>query len=157
LVVVSPDIGGVKMVHAYANLFQAPLAIVDKKRKSATEVEMLSVIGDVKGKTVLLVDDLTETAATVTRAAEILKKNGANKVYASVSHAVLNPAALDRLKASELEELVTTDTVPHSKVNGFKLTELTVAPLLGEAIKRIHNSESVSSLFDIINGKRPES
>jgi ribose-phosphate pyrophosphokinase len=105
---------------------------------------------------VLLVDDLTETAGTVTRAAEILKKKGAKKVYASVSHAVLNPAALDRLKASELEELVTTDTVPHSKVSGFKLTELTVAPLLGEAIKRIHNSESVSSLFDI-NGKRPES
>ena len=156
LVVVSPDVGGVKMVHAYANLFQAPLAIVDKKRKSATEVEMLSVIGDVNGKTVLLVDDLTETAGTVVRAAEILKKNGAKKVYASVSHAVLNPAAIDRLKASELEELVTTDTVPHSKVSGFKLTELTVAPLLGEAIKRIHNSESVSSLFDI-NGKRPES
>lgn len=156
LVVVSPDIGGVKMVHAYANLFQAPLAIVDKKRKSASEVEMLNVIGDVDGKTVLLVDDLTETAGTVTRAAEILKKRGAKKVYASVSHAVLNPAALDRLKASELEELVTTDTVPHSKVSGFKLTELTVAPLLGEAIKRIHNSESVSSLFDI-NGKRPES
>jgi ribose-phosphate pyrophosphokinase len=156
LVVVSPDIGGVKMVHAYSKLFQAPLAIVNKRRKSPTEVEMLSVIGDVAGKTVLLVDDLTETAGTVTRAAEILKKNGAKKVYASVSHAVLNPAALDRLKASELEELVTTDTVPHSKVSGFKLTELTVAPLLGEAIKRIHNSESVSSLFDI-NGKRPES
>ena len=98
LVVVSPDIGGVKMVHAYANLFQAPLAIVNKKRKSATEVEMLSVIGDVDGKNVLLVDDLTETAGTVTRAAEILKKHGAKKVYASVSHAVLNPAALDRLE-----------------------------------------------------------
>ena len=92
---------------------------------------MLSVIGDVDGKNVLLVDDLTETASTVTRAAEILKKHGAKKVYASVSHAVLNPAALDRLKASELEELVTTDTVPHSKMSGFKLTELTVAPLAG--------------------------
>src|SRR6202795_721758 len=120
LVVVSPDIGGVKMVHAYAHLFQAPLAIVDKKRKTATEVEMLNVVGDVDGKTVLLVDDLTETAGTVTRAAEILKKSGAKKVYASVSHAVLNPMALDRLKASELEELVTTDTVLHSKVSGFK-------------------------------------
>ena len=156
LVVVSPDIGGVKMAHAYAKLFQAPLAIVNKRRKSATEVEMLNVIGDVDGQNVLLVDDLTETAGTITRAAEILKKSGAKKVYASVSHAVLNPAALDRLKASDLEELVTTDTVPHTKVSGFKLTELTVAPLLGEAIKRIHNSESVSSLFDI-NGVRPES
>src|SRR5580700_5626663 len=152
LVVVSPDIGGVKMVHAYASLFQAPLAIVNKRRKSASEVEMLNVIGDVDGQNVLLVDDLTETAGTITRAAEILKKSGAKKVYASVSHAVLNPAALDRLKASELEELITTDTVPHTKVSGFKLTELTVAPLLGEAIKRIHNSESVSSLFDI-NGE----
>ena len=149
LVVVSPDIGGVKMVHAYANLFQAPLAIVIKKRKSASDVEMLNVVGDVDGKNVLLVDDLTETAGTVTRAAEILKKHGARKVYASVSHAVLNAAALDRLKASELDELVTTDTVPHSKTSGFKLTELSVAPLLGEAIKRIHNCESVSSLFEI--------
>jgi ribose-phosphate pyrophosphokinase len=156
LVVVSPDIGGVKMVHAYANMFHAPLAIVVKKRKSATDVEMLSVVGDVKGKTVILVDDLTETAGTVTRAAEILKAQGAKKVYAAVSHAVLNAAAMDRLKKSELDELVTTDTVPHSKVSGFKLTELTVAPLLGEAIKRIHNAESVSSLFDI-NGTRPES
>ena len=92
----------------------------------------------------------------MTRAAEILKKSGAKKVYASVSHAVLGPAALDRLKKSNIEELVTTDTVPHSKISGFKLTALTVAPLLGEAIKRIHNSESVSSLFDI-NGIRPES
>ena len=155
LVVVSPDIGGVKMVHAYANLFHAPLAIVVKKRKSATDVEMLNMVGDVDGKNVLLIDDLTETGVTLTRAAEILKAHGAKKVYASVSHAVLNPAALDRLKMSGLEELVTTDTVPHSKVSGFKLTELTVAPLLGEAIKRIHNSESVSSLFDI-NGQRPE-
>ena len=152
LVVVSPDIGGVKMVHAYANLFHAPLAIVIKKRKSASDVEMLNVVGDVDGKNVLLVDDLTETGGTVTRAAGILKKQGARKVYASISHAVLNPAALDRLKASELDEMVTTDTVPHSKMSGFKLTELTVAPLLGEAIKRIHNCESVSSLFDI-NGE----
>jgi len=156
LVVVSPDVGGVKMVHAYASLFHAPLAIVNKRRTSPTEVEMLNVIGDVDGKNVLLVDDLTETAGTVTRAAEILKKHGAKKVFASVSHAVLNGPALDRLKKSDLEELITTDTVPHSKVSGFKLTELTVAPLLGEAIKRIHNSESVSSLFDI-NGGRPES
>jgi ribose-phosphate pyrophosphokinase len=98
---------------------------------------------------------LAETAGTLTRAAAALKKRGANRVFAAVSHAVLNPAALDRLRKSTLEELVTTDTVPHSKVSGFKLTELSVAPLLGEAIKRIHNSESVSSLFDI-NGERPE-
>ena len=149
LVVVSPDIGGVKMVNAYAEMFHAPLAIVAKKRKNASDVEMLSVAGEVEGRNVLLVDDLTETAGTLTRAAEALKKRGAKKVFAAVSHAVLGSAALDRLKKSELDELVTTDTVPHSKVNGFKLTELTVAPLLGDAITRIHNAESVSSLFEI--------
>src|ERR1041384_4968415 len=156
LIVCSPDVGGVKMVNAYAQMFHAPLAIVAKKRKSGTEVEMLSVVGEVKGKNVLLVDDLTETAGTITRAAEVLKQKGAKKVIAAVSHAVLGNAALDRLKKSAIDELVTTDTVPHSKVSGFKLTELTVAPLLGEAIQRIHNSESVSSLFDI-NGTRAES
>jgi ribose-phosphate pyrophosphokinase len=117
---------------------------------------MLNVVGDVKDREVLLVDDLTETAGTLTRAAEVLKEHGAKKVYAAVSHAVLNATALDRLKKSELEELVTTDTVPHTKVNGFKLTELSVAELLGEAIRRIHKSESVSSLFDI-NEARPKS
>ena len=156
MVVVSPDIGGVKMVSAYANMFHAPLAIVAKKRKSASEVEVLNVVGEVKGHDVLLVDDLTETAGTLVRAAEVLKQKGAKRVFGEVSHAVLNTAALDRLKKSQLEELVTTDTVPHSKVSGFKLTELTVAPLLGEAIQRIHNSESVSSLFEI-NGARAES
>ena len=93
---------------------------------------------------------------TLTRAAEILKSKGARKVFAAVSHAVLGNQALERLRKSKLEELVTTDTVPHSRVTGFKFTELSVAPVLGEAIKRIHNSESVSSLFDI-NGTRPES
>jgi ribose-phosphate pyrophosphokinase len=156
LVVVSPDIGGVKMVNAYANMFHAPLAIVAKRRRTPSEVEMLTVVGDVEGKNALLVDDLTETAGTVTRAAELLKERGAKKVYAAVSHAVLNVAALDRLKSSKLEELVTTDTVPHSKVSGFKIHELTIAPLLGEAIKRIHNAQSVSTLFDI-DGTRPES
>lgn len=156
LVVVSPDIGGVKMVAAYANMFHAPLAIVAKKRRSANEVEVLNVVGEVKGHDVLLVDDLTETAGTLTRAAEVLKSKGARKVYAMVSHAVLGPQALDRLRRSKLEELVTTDSVPHHRVRGFQLTELSVAPILGEAIKRIHSSESVSSLFDI-NGTRPES
>ena len=149
LVVVSPDVGGTKMVNAYANMFRAPLAIVVKKRKSATDVEMQNIVGDVEGRDALLVDDLTETAGTLTRAAELLKAKGAKKVYAAVSHAVLGSPGLDRLKKSQLEELVTTDTVMHSKVSGFKLTELSVAPLLGEAIKRIHNSESVSSLFDM--------
>ncbi len=156
LVMVSPDIGGVKAVHAYANMFHAPLAIVAKKRKSADQVEILSVVGDVEGRDAILIDDLTETAGTLTSAAAVLKEHGARKVYAAVSHAVLNPAGLERLKASPLEELVSTDTVEHMDCGDFRLVELTVAPLLGEAIQRIHESESVSSLFDI-NGARPES
>ncbi len=156
LVVVSPDVGGVKMVNAYANMFHAPLAIIAKKRKSADDVEVLNVVGDVRGKNVLVVDDLTETAGTLTRGAEVLKKKGAKKVFAAVSHAVLGAAAMDRLKSSALEELVCTDSVLHGKMSRFKLVELSIASLLGEAIQRIHNSESVSSLFDI-NGARPES
>ncbi len=143
-------------MHAYANMFHAPLAIVAKKRKSADQVEILSVVGDVEGRDAILIDDLTETAGTLTSAAAVLKEHGARKVYAAVSHAVLNPAGLERLKASPLEELVSTDTVEHMDCGDFRLVELTVAPLLGEAIQRIHESESVSSLFDI-NGARPES
>src|SRR5258707_1242462 len=98
IVVVSPDVGGTKMVSAYANMFHAPLAIVVKKRKSATDVEMQNIVGEVEGHDVLLVDDLTETAGTITGAAEVLKAKGAKKVYAAVSHAVLGNVALDRLK-----------------------------------------------------------
>jgi ribose-phosphate pyrophosphokinase len=156
LVCVSPDIGGVKMVNAYATMFHAPLAIIAKKRKSASDVEVLDLVGDVKGKNVLMVDDLTETAGTLTRAAEILRAKGARKIYAAVSHAILGTQAIDRLRKSKLDELITTDSVQRQKLNGLKLTELTVAPLLGEAIMRIHNAESVSSLFDI-NGARAES
>jgi ribose-phosphate pyrophosphokinase len=156
LVCVSPDIGGVKMVSAYANMFHAPLAIVAKKRKSAAEVEVLNCVGDVKGKNVLLVDDLTETAGTLTRAAEVLRAKGARKIYAAVTHAILNQQALDRLRKSKLDELITTDSVRREKLNGVAITELSVAPLLGEAILRIHKGESVSSLFEV-NGSRAES
>jgi len=156
LVCVSPDIGGVKMVNAYAQMFHAPLAIIAKKRTSASEVEVLNIVGEVKGKNILMVDDLTETAGTLTRAAEVLRKKGAKRIYAAVSHAVLNPQAIERLRRSKLEELITTDSVWREKINGVKITELSVAPLLGEAILRIHKSESVSSLFEI-NGARAES
>jgi len=156
LVCVSPDIGGVKMVNAYATMFHAPLAIVAKKRKSAAEVEILNVVGDVRGKNVLMVDDLTETAGTITRAAEVLRAKGAKRIYAAVSHAILGDTAIERLRKSKLDELITTDSVLRQKVPGLKVTELSVAPLLGEAIMRIHNAESVSSLFDI-NGARAES
>ena len=152
LVVVCPDVGGVKMASAYADALGTSLAIVPKRRISATEIQSLTVIGDVAGKNVLLVDDLTESAGTLTSAASLLKENGALHIYAGVSHAVLSELALERLKNSEIEELITTDSVPVRSAEGSKITVLSIAELLGEGIKRIHNEESVSSLFEI-NGK----
>jgi ribose-phosphate pyrophosphokinase len=149
LVVVSPDVGGLKMASAYSDALGASLAIVPKNRKSATEVESLHIIGDVEGKHVLIVDDLTETAGTLTSAAALLKKHGALTIYAGVSHAVLSDMAIDRLKKSDIEELITTNSVPVRCDEGCNIKVLCIAELLGEGIKRIHNDESVSSLFEI--------
>ncbi len=147
IVVVSPDVGGIKMSHAYAKTLGAPFAIVAKNRVSAEEVEALNVIGDVKGKNVLLVDDLTETAGTLTSAARLLAEHGAKNIYASVSHAVLGDKGRERLATSPIIEVFVTNSVPQA--HGPKVTALSVAALLGEAIKRIHSDESVTSLFDI--------
>ena len=149
LTVVSPDVGGLKMASAYSQALGANLAIVAKRRKSATEIESLYVIGDVDGKDVLIVDDLTETAGTLTSAANILKKHGAQSIFAGVSHAVLSDLAIDRLKSSVIEELITTNSVPVRKTDECKIHVLPIAELLGEGIKRIHHDESVSSLFEI--------
>lgn len=149
LVVVSPDVGGVKNAGYYAQALGAGLAIVSKRRKSPTEIEHLHVIGDVKDKDVFIVDDLTETAGTLTSAALILKKHGAKTIYAGVSHAVLSDLAVDRLKKSEIAELITTNSVPVRASDGIPVTVLCIAELLGEGIKRIHNDESVSSLFEL--------
>jgi ribose-phosphate pyrophosphokinase len=148
LVVVSPDVGGVKMARAYAEALAADLAIVAKHRVSATEVEATNVIGEVKGRDVLLVDDITETAGTLTAAARILKEHGAGRIYAGVSHAVLNELALSRIADSAIEELICTDSVPMA-CGGEKVTALGVAPLLAAAIERINNGESVTSLFRV--------
>jgi ribose-phosphate pyrophosphokinase len=148
-VVVSPDLGGLKMASAYADALGASLAIVAKERKSATHTEALYLIGEVEGHDVLLVDDLTETAGTLTSAAELLKKHGAQKIYAGVSHAVLVDVAIQRLQKSKIEELITTNSTPVRPVEGFKTTVLCISELLGEGMKRIHNDESVSSLFMI--------
>jgi ribose-phosphate pyrophosphokinase len=150
-VVVSPDLGGLKMASAYADALSANLAIVAKERRSATETEALYLIGDVEDRDVLLVDDLTETAGTLTSAAELLKKRGALNIYAGVSHAVLIDLAIQRLQKSKIAELVTTNSTPVRAVEGFKTTVLCVSELLGEGMKRIHNDESVSSLFNIEN------
>ena len=148
-VVVSPDVGGLKMASAYAQTLGTNLAIVAKQRKSSTETKALYVIGDVEGHDVLLVDDLTETAGTLASAATILKERGAHKIYAGVSHAVLVDVAIPRLQNSQIEELITTNSTPVRPVEGFKSTVLCVSELLGEGIMRIHQDESVSSLFKI--------
>jgi len=149
LVVVSPDVGGVKMASAYAQALNAGLAIVVKKRKTATEIEPVAVIGDVKNRNVIIVDDLTETAGTLVGAAAILRDQGAKNIYAGVSHAVLTDLAVERLRNSEIKELITTDSVPVRSSGESRVKVLSVAQLMGEGIRRIHDDESVSSLFDL--------
>ena len=153
LIVVSPDVGGVKMASAYASALGTRLAIVVKQRKSATETEASHIIGDVAGKNVLIVDDLTETAGTISSAAKILRKHGALDIYAGVSHAVLTELAVERLKDSDIKELIFTNSVPARLTPGSKVTALSVAELLGEGIRRIHDDESVSSLFELKSNK----
>ena len=153
LVVVSPDVGGIKMAHAYSQVLGVGLAIVAKRRKSATEVESMTVIGEIKGKCVLMVDDLTETAGTLTTAGALLKSKGAKQIVACVSHAILNDLGISRLRKSVVDELITTDTVLRPAIPGVNITTLSVAGLLGEAIKRIHNNSSVTSLFEFKGGR----
>ncbi len=154
LVVVSPDVGGVKMASAYAQSLGAGLAIVVKRRVSATEIEAVTVIGEVEGKNVIIVDDLTETAGTLVGAAKILSAQGARNIYAGVSHAVLTDLAVERLKSSQIKELITTDSTPVRAISEARVKVLSVAELLGEGIRRIHDDESVSSLFDIIKNPK---
>ena len=153
LVVVSPDVGGLKMAHAYSQVLEGGLAIVAKRRRSAESVESMAIIGEVRGKDVLMVDDLTETAGTLTTASALLRKKGAKSVYACVSHAILNDLGIQRLKKSNIDELITTDTVLRPPIDGVKVTTLSVAGLLGEAIKRIHSNSSVTSLFEFKGGR----
>jgi ribose-phosphate pyrophosphokinase len=153
LVVVSPDVGGLKMAHAYSQVLEAGLAIVAKRRKNATEIESMTVIGEIRGKTILMVDDLTETAGTLTTAAKLLRRKGARRIYACVSHALLNDLGIQRLQKSNIDELMTTDSVLRPEIGGVKITTLSVAALLGEAIKRIHSNSSVTSLFEFKGGR----
>ncbi|MFH2145648.1 MAG: ribose-phosphate pyrophosphokinase [Candidatus Omnitrophota bacterium] len=148
LVIVSPDVGGVKMARAFAKLLEAPLGIVDKRRIDAQSAEVMNILGDVEGKNVIIVDDMIATAGSITEAANALKKQGAKMILASATHAVFAGPALERIDKSCLKEVIVTDTIPFKNGKGHpKIKVLTVAALLGEAIKRIHNEESVSSLF----------
>ena len=141
------------MAYAYSQVLGGGLAIVAKRRKSASEVESMAVIGEIRGKDVLLVDDLTETAGTLTTAAALLKQKGARKILACVSHAILNKIGIERLRKSPIDELVTTDTVLRPAIRGVTVVTLSVAGLLGEAIKRIHSNSSDTSLFEFRGGR----
>ena len=149
LVVVSPDVGGIKTARAYAKRLGAGLAIVDKRRTSPEATEVMHILGEVRGKGCLLVDDLIATGSSLCEAARAVRQAGAKAVYAAVTHAVLSGPASTRLGPSPLEELIVTDTIPlPSEKRGPKITVLSVAPLFGEAIRRIHYEQSISSLFD---------
>ena len=149
LCIVSPDAGGVERARAYAKPLKADLAIIDKKRERANESDVMHIIGDVKGKICLLIDDIVDTAGTLTNGAVALRDAGATKVAACCTHAVLSGPAISRINNSPLEELVVTDTIPLKGDAAIckKITVLSVAPLLGEAMKRIYSHESVSELF----------
>jgi len=148
LVVVSPDVGGIKLARAYSKLLGAPLAIVDKRRESATQTKVMSIIGEVENRNVVLVDDLVSTASSLVEAIHGLKTHGCLDVYAAIVHPILAGPAIERIQNSELKELVVSDSIPipHEK-KIKKITVLSVAPILGEAIRRIHSNESVSFLF----------
>jgi ribose-phosphate pyrophosphokinase len=147
LVVVSPDTGGVKAAYAYSQELECGFAVVAKQRRSSEEVEALTLVGDVEGQTAIMVDDMTTTAGTLCSAANMIAKNGAKEIYACVSHGMITEAGIDRLKDSPIKELIVTDTVPVRKSDGFPVIVLSVAELLGEAILRIHENRSVTSLF----------
>lgn len=149
VVLVSPDAGGVERTRAFAKRLDASLAIVDKRREKANVCEALHVIGDVAGKTAIMLDDMVDTAGTLCGGAEILKAKGAKEVHACCSHALLSGPAIDRINASSLKSLLVTNSIPlrpEAQACG-KITVLSVGALLGEAIKRIHNEDSVSYLF----------
>jgi ribose-phosphate pyrophosphokinase len=149
IVVVSPDVGGVARARAFAKkLDDAPLAIIDKRRQAHNVAEVMNVIGDVEGKTAILVDDMIDTAGTIQEGAKLLLKEGARQVYACATHAVFSGPAVSRLSSGDLAEVIVTNTIPAAEEKQFpQLTVLSVANLIGEAIWRIHEDSSLSSMF----------
>eukprot|EP00258_Populus_trichocarpa_P036138 XP_024452157.1 ribose-phosphate pyrophosphokinase 1 isoform X2 [Populus trichocarpa] len=149
LVVVSPDVGGVARARAFAKkLSDAPLAIVDKRRHGHNVAEVMNLIGDVKGKVAVMVDDMIDTAGTIAKGAALLHEEGAREVYACCTHAVFSPPAIERLSSGLFQEVIITNTIPVAEKNYFpQLTVLSVANLLGETIWRVHDDCSVSSIF----------
>lgn len=152
LVIVSPDVGGVTRARAFAKKLDAPIAIIDKRRVHSEQnvVEVMNVIGDVSGKTAIMVDDLIDTAGTMCKGAELLIKEGASKVYALATHPVLSGPAFERIESSPIEELIVTNSIPLAPmwVQSKKIRQVSVAPFLAEAIRRIYSDGSVSGMFD---------
>ena len=149
LVIVSPDVGGMTRARAIAKRLDASLAVIDKRRTGKNETEILNVVGDVEGKDVLILDDIVDTAGTLVQAEAALRKGGAKRTYAAAVHGVFSGPALDRIETSGLQSLLVTNTIPVEPAIARcpRIRPLSVAPLLGEAIQRIHDGASVSSLF----------
>lgn len=149
IVIVSPDHGGVTRARKMADRLKAPIAIIDKRRPRPNVAEVMNIVGNIEGKIAILIDDIIDTAGTITLAANALIENGAKEVYASCTHPVLSGPAIERIENSKIKELVVTNsiTLPEEKKID-KVVELSVAPLLGEAIIRVHENQSVSTLFD---------
>lgn len=148
-VVVSPDLGGVTRARSFANLLDLPIAIIEKRRPKANVSEVMNVIGDIEGKNVILVDDIIDTAGTIAKAASVLKSFGAKKVYGAATHGVLSGPAIERINESELEKFIITDTIPLPKEKQIdKIEIVSVSGLFAEAMRRIHDNESVSTLFE---------
>lgn len=157
IVMVSPDVGNVKMASSFANALGVDIAIIDKRRKNDREVESTNIIGEVKGRDVFMVDDMISTAGTVTKAAALLKDQGAGKIIVACTHAVFVGMALERMAEAPIDQIVVTDTIPAADRFGpiqDKVTVLSVGDLIGEAIHRIHHNRSVSSLLQTGGGKR---
>ena len=150
LAIVSPDVGGVVRARAFAKRINASLVIIDKRREKGGESEVMNIIGDVKDKTCVILDDIADSAGTLCNAAKALKNNGAQEIYSYIVHGVLSGNALERIKGSDIKELILTDTIQATELvkNIKNIRHISIAPLMGEAIKRIHSDSSVSALFD---------
>jgi ribose-phosphate pyrophosphokinase len=146
-VIVAPDVGGIKIARAYAKRLKGGLAIVDKRRKNPNEAEAMHLIGEVEGRDVILMDDMIATAGTMAEAVRVVKKHGCRRTFIAATHGVFAGKAKERMRQAEVEEIAVTDSIPLPEEMADRVTVLSAGPLLGEAIQRIHESQSVSSLF----------
>ncbi|MGI6484305.1 MAG: ribose-phosphate diphosphokinase [Candidatus Dojkabacteria bacterium] len=148
-VVVSPDLGGVARARKFANFLKLPIAIIEKVRPRPNENEVMNVIGEIEGKNIIMIDDIIDTGGTICKAAEVLVKRGAKKVYGAATHGVLSDNAVERIKDSPIKEFIITDTIYHPKTKlGRKIKVVTVGDLIAQAIERIHTNKSISVIFD---------